>query len=160
MLMPPTILPNRQDYEDIAPSDKATYCQLAIESIPVAIVLTDVNGTILYVNPATEIITGFNRHELLGRTPRLWGAQMKKEFYDELWFTIKTKKQTFSKEIINKRKDGTKYLSSLIIKPLFKHDNLSGFLGIEQDITIMRRIQDKAAYLEKELKDIYRLENA
>jgi PAS domain S-box-containing protein len=43
----------------------------AVEQVAEAIVITDRQGTIVYVNPAFSQMTGFTAKEAVGRTPRL-----------------------------------------------------------------------------------------
>lgn len=118
------------------------------------IVIADSNGKILYANHAAELLTGYSREEIVGNTPALWGRQMPNEFYETMWRTIKTEKNKYAGELTNKRKDGTKYLSSLRISPILdEREDISFFVGIERDITEERQSQLKivrhAAELEK-----------
>lgn len=43
----------------------------AIEQSSVAILMTDIDGSIIYVNPAFEKISGYATSELIGRNPRV-----------------------------------------------------------------------------------------
>jgi PAS domain S-box-containing protein len=118
------------------------------------IVIADPDGIVLYANHAAELLTGYSREEIVGRTPALWGRQMPKAFYETMWRTIKTEKNKYAGELTNKRKDGTKYLSSLRITPILDGDNeVKFFVGIERDITEERQFQIKivrhAAELER-----------
>ncbi len=118
------------------------------------IVIADPDGTILYANHAAELMTGYSREEIVGNTPSLWGRQMPREFYETMWRTIKTEKNKYAGELTNKRKDGTKYLSSLRITPILDgRGEVNFFVGIERDITEERQFQRKivghAAELER-----------
>ena len=42
-----------------------------IEKIPHAVMVTDYQHTIIYVNAAYEYLTGFKRQDVLGKTPRV-----------------------------------------------------------------------------------------
>ena len=59
---------------------------MAIEHAAEAIVVTDPEGVIEYVNPAFEQITGYTRAEALGKNPSILnsGAQ-DRAFYANLW---------------------------------------------------------------------------
>lgn len=108
------------------------------------IIISDPDGVVLYANHTAEIITGYSREEIIGSTPALWGRQMPKAFYETMWRTIKTEKNKYAGEITNKRKDGTKYLSSLRITPILDTCNeIKFFIGIERDITEERQFQIK-----------------
>lgn len=110
--------------------------KLAVKSAFNHIIITDVDGTILYANSAVERITGYNQEETIGNNPRLWGQQMPLEFYQDLWKTIKKDKRPFSGEIINKRKNGEIYIAQAVISPVTNDQkDLIGFIGTEEDIT-------------------------
>jgi PAS domain S-box-containing protein len=118
--------------------------QQAVDTSFDHIVIADKNGKLLYANHAAELMTGYSREEIIGNTPALWGRQMPKEFYETMWRTIKTEKNKYAGELTNKRKDGTKYLSSLRISPIFDaQGEISFFVGIERDITEERQSQLK-----------------
>lgn len=110
--------------------------QSAVESSSNHIVITDINGTIMYANNAAQKITGFTLHEMLKSTPRLWGGLMSGDFYRQMWKTIKTDRKPFSGEIINRRKNGQTYVAIARISPIFDPGGiLVGFMGTEEDIS-------------------------
>jgi len=121
--------------------------RLAVENASDQIVITDNNGNILYINPGTEKITGFLAREVMGKkcgSKDNWGGLMDKDFYKNLWHTIKTEKKSFSGEFTNKRKDGTSYITMTNISPILDNKgNVVFFVGIERDITKEKEI-DKA----------------
>jgi PAS domain S-box-containing protein len=96
------------------------------------VVITDKEGTILYANPIVESLTGYSLSEILGKKPSLWGGQMPKEFYKEMWHKISVEKVPISVDVKNKKKDGTLYNANLKISPVFGKDNeVSMYVGIE-----------------------------
>ena len=110
--------------------------KLAVESSSSHIIICDPDGRILFANKAVENITGYSHEELIGANPRLWGGQMEKDFYRQLWHTIKDEKKTFRGIINNKRKNGQAYVSRVVISPILDDANsLIGFVGLEDDIT-------------------------
>ncbi|EKD24369.1 MAG: hypothetical protein ACD_81C00037G0006 [uncultured bacterium] len=115
--------------------------KLAVESASDHIIITDLDGRVIYANKAAENITGYSRAELVGNRPSLWGKMMSSEFYKDLWETIKTKKKVFVGEITNKRKNGELYVAELRITPLIMDKGLLyGFVGIERDITVQKEV--------------------
>ena len=115
--------------------------KLAAEYAPIHIIFTDLDGKILYANKAVGDVTGYERSEIIGNNPRLWGRQMPPEFYKKLWKTIKKDKKVFSGEIKNKRKNGELYVALARIAPASDEEgNLAGFVGIEQDITKEKQV--------------------
>ncbi len=81
----------------------------AIEQAAEAVVITDVDGVIQYVNPAFERITGYTSEEILGRNPRLMkSGEHDRMFYKNLWDTIE-RGEVWTGRITNRKKDGTVY---------------------------------------------------
>lgn len=97
------------------------------------IIMTDVDGNILYANAAAQHLTGFSREEMEGKTPALWGRQMSDGFYKEFWDTIRLHKKIFEGEIINKHKDGTRYKAFVRVTPILDDKKrVLYFIGIER----------------------------
>lgn len=115
--------------------------KLAVEYASDHIMITDIDGHILYVNKAAEKTTGYSIEEMIGQRPSLWGKKMGPEFYKKLWETIKVKKEVFTGQLINQRKDGEKYEVELHIAPVLDKENkVIFFVGIERDITKEKEI--------------------
>ena len=92
---------------------------LAIDYSSDTIMITDTSGTIIYVNPAFEKITGFSRKEAQGKTPIIVkSGKHDTSFYRELWETISNGK-TWSGRFFNKKKDGSRYVEDATISPVF-----------------------------------------
>lgn len=132
--------------------------RLAVSNAFNHIIITDPEGIVLYANPAVEKLTGYTMEEVVGNNPRLWGAQMDKEYYQKMWDTIKNKKQPFRGEIKNRRKNGEIYYAKVLISPILDDDgNLQGFIGTEEDITkqysLEKALQKKLGELE-EINDL------
>lgn len=116
--------------------------KLAVDSTSEQIVITDAQGVILYANPASERNTGYPLNEIIGSTPNLWGGQMTTDFYKQLWYQIKTKRQSFFGEITNKHKDNSKYIALVQIYPIVdKNDQVIFFVSIERDITKAKEVE-------------------
>lgn len=125
--------------------------KLALDSASNHIVITDADGIVLYANKAAEILTGFSSIEIIGKTPRLWGGKMPKDFYVTFWKKIKDEKQVFSGIFNNKRKNGEDYLAQATVSPILdEKKNLVGFVGVEVDVTKERKIQEENnSYIQK-----------
>ncbi|MEN9342027.1 MAG: hypothetical protein RIQ54_283, partial [Candidatus Parcubacteria bacterium] len=89
----------------------------AIQSSSHHIIITDINGLIVFANKAAQQITGYSLEEMIGQTPRLWGGMMPKSFYERLWKS-KLEGHTIDEEIINRRKDGSLYEVMAHIAPI------------------------------------------
>ncbi|MCW8173208.1 sensor histidine kinase [Natrialba swarupiae] len=61
----------------------------AVEASGHAVYITDPDGTIEYVNPAFEELTGYEREEAIGQTPNLLNSgEMPSDYFTELWETV------------------------------------------------------------------------
>ena len=108
----------------------------AVETINQAVIITDRSGTITYVNPAFEEITGYTANEAVGNQPSLLKSGIHDEpFYEELWTTILAG-ETWTGTITNQRKSGMYYTADLEISPITDAEGTSThFVGIQTDIT-------------------------
>ena len=108
----------------------------AVEAAGHAIFITRRNGTIEYVNPAFETITGYDADEAIGRDPSiLKSGKMDQEYYRNLWSTVLSG-EVWSEPIVNQRKSGAHYHASETIAPITADDGtVRGFVAIQTDIT-------------------------
>lgn len=123
----------------------------ALDNATNHVVITDSEGVILYANEAAQKLTGYALSELVGQTPRLWGGQMSRQFYEDFWRQIKIEKKAFIGEITNRRKGGEIYIAHAIVSPILGSEGqLSGFVAIETDITNQKKQeQEKMKNLEE-----------
>lgn len=114
----------------------------AVDGVSDHVIITDPDGVIIYANPAASKITGYSNKEMLGKRPSLWGKQMEKDFYKQMWHTIKTEKKPFYDQVKNKRKNGAIYEAEIHISPIMnEHNEVIYFVGIERDITKEKAIE-------------------
>jgi two-component system, cell cycle sensor histidine kinase and response regulator CckA len=108
----------------------------AVEQAGEAIVIADGQGTIQYVNPAFERITGFAREEAVGRKPSLLkSGQHDEAFYRNLWGTI-TEGEPWSGRFINRKKNGTLYSEDATISPVRDSSGkIVSYVAVKRDVT-------------------------
>ena len=113
----------------------------AIEQTADSVVITDVNGVIEYVNPTFEQVSGYERDEAVGKTPRLVkSGRHDGHFYRHLWKVIRSGR-VYRNTIINRRKDGTLYYEEKTITPLKDaRGEITHFVSTGRDVT--ERMQD------------------
>ncbi len=115
--------------------------QEAIEHAGHAVYITDRDGTIEYVNPAFESITGYSANEAVGRNPRiLQSGEMPDDFYEDLWSTL-LNGNVWEEELINRRKDGEPYFVHQTISPIKADDEIDGFVAIQTDISDRKALE-------------------
>lgn len=117
----------------------------AVDQTADAVMITDPQGAIEYVNAAFTRITGFSAAEACGQTPRLLrSGQHDAAFYQRLWHTI-SRGEVYHEELINRRKDGALYWEQKTIMPLRdERGRIAHFVAMGRDITDQRRTEEEA----------------
>ncbi len=108
----------------------------AIEQSPGSVLITDTDGIIEYANPKYYEITGYEEKDIIGKNANILNAGFhSKEFYEQLWSTIKGGRQ-WSGTFCNKKKNGEYFWESALISGV---KNLKGeithFVAVKDDIT-------------------------
>ena len=114
----------------------------AVQQSSESIVITDAEGTIQYVNPAFERLTGYCRQEAIGKNPRvLKSGKHGPDFYKEMWATLKSGRP-WRGHLINKRKDGTLFEEDATINPVLNASgDITNFVAVKRDVTERRRME-------------------
>ncbi|HLN71720.1 MAG TPA: PAS domain S-box protein [Prolixibacteraceae bacterium] len=122
----------------------------AVDQTGEAIVITDKDGLIEYVNHAYEVLTGYTLEEVMGKNPGiLKSGKHTTEFYKQLWMTILSG-NVLHTEVVNKKKNGELFIEQKTISPIFDENrNITHFIGTGVDIT-ERKIAEKELIKAKE----------
>ena len=131
----------------------------ALEEAPNAIVLTDHQGTILWVNPAFTQMTGYTADEAIGKNPNLWRSDKQDAgFYAALWNTIAAG-TVWRGEVVNRKKDGSLYTEEMTVAPVRSAAGaVSHYVAIKQDITQRKLAEQALQDAEQKYRSIF--ENA
>lgn len=124
--------------------------KLAVDNAYDFIVITDIDGTVLYANKSVMRVTGFTPEEAIGKKAGvLWGKQMDNDYYRKFWKTIKDEERQFVGEFTNRRKDGSNYVALATVTPVKDTDGILKFyLGIERDVTSEKELEkNKSEFL-------------
>lgn len=114
---------------------------LVAERTTSAVVITDTESHVLWINDAFQHITGYDLDDVIGKVP---GHVLQNEHTDqatiaEIRHALKTR-TGFQGEILNRHKSGREYWVSLDIQPLLDDDGTHiGFVAVENDVTERRR---------------------
>ena len=123
---------------------------LAVEQNPTVIVITDLNAKIEYVNEQFVKSSGYSREEVIGKNSRLLQSGKTPETtYIDMWATL-GKGDNWRGELVNKSKQGTEYLESVLISPIRdSNEKITHYLAIKEDIT-ERKQNESIVLLAKE----------
>ena len=125
----------------------------AVEQSALAISITDAKANILYANPAFERVTGFSQAEVVGHNESLLSYKVTPRLvYETLWAQLK-RQRAWNGLLVNRRRDGSRYLADLIITPVVDGDgHTSHYLGMHRDVTevhrLERQVQNQKAMIE------------
>ena len=108
----------------------------AIEQSTDAVVITDTNGAIEYVNPAFEQVSGYASAEVLGRNPRILKSGVQgPAFYAAMWATLASG-QSFVGDLVNRRKDGSLFQEEAVISPIRDEaGTITSYVAVKRDVT-------------------------
>ena len=122
----------------------------AVESTSDSIVITDLSGSIEYVNPHFEKLTGYTRAEVYGKNPRvLQSGRQSREFYADLWRTLKSGGE-WKGHFINRRKDGTLYTEEATIAPVHDaHGIPQKYVAVKRDVTRLEELESQLRQAQK-----------
>ncbi len=134
-----------------------------IEQSHEAIVITNLQGDIEYVNPKFCSLSGYSREELIGSNSRvLQSGQTPKETFEELWETVLQGK-VWNGEFLNKKKNGELYWENAVISPIYNDSgDITHFVGIKEDISTQKQAigknnQNTNLSLDREYKSFYQM---
>jgi PAS domain S-box-containing protein len=117
-------------------SEERQQLSAAIAQADVAVIITDAECKITYVNLAFERMSGYSRAEAVGQSPRLLRSdQHPPSFYEEVWDAA-INNGGWQGRLTNRAKDGSLYTVNAGVVPI--HDNkgtLISCISVQRDIT-------------------------
>ncbi|MFZ4964572.1 MULTISPECIES: PAS domain-containing protein [Pseudomonas] len=132
--------------------------QLVIDASNDGIVVAEQEGEdniLIYANPAFERLTGYSNEEILYQDCRFLQSGDRDQPNLEL-IREAVRSRTPCRQILrNYRKDGTHFWNELSISPVFNEsDQLTYFVGVQKDVTIQVKAQQRVAQLEAQLAEV------
>lgn len=116
----------------------------AVEQSSIAISITDTSAKILYANQAFEQLTGYKPEELVGKNQSILSYKVTPlNVYKVLWEEL-MKQHSWNGVLVNKRKDGQRYLADLTVAPVIGADGqTSYYLALHRDVTEVHELEQK-----------------
>lgn len=136
-----------------SPPVDALLLQRAIEQSSNLLVVTDVDGQIVYVNPRFTEVTGYDFAEVLGQNPRiLKSGRTPRATYAAMWEALTTTGH-WRGEFENRCKDGHTYRAEAVLSAVRDaHGRVTHYLGVQTDVTEARRTAEALAELTDQLE--------
>ncbi|MDD1626732.1 MAG: PAS domain S-box protein [Methylococcaceae bacterium] len=134
-----------QDISDRKELDKIQLMMhRAVEQSASAVLITDKNGLIEYINPKFTEISGYTSEELLGKNPKIMqSGNTPLEHYQSMWQNLLNTGE-WCGEIKNQKKNGDDYWVYECVSAIKNNqDEVTHFLALEEDITERKRLEHR-----------------
>ena len=122
----------------------------AVEQAQDSVMITAMDGSIVYVNPAFERLTGYTRAEVYGRQPHLLRSDPNDENPPNALCATIARGEAWKGTAVQRRKDGTLYQLEVTISPV--HDaegRVTNLVGIGHNVTRERQLAAQLHYAQK-----------
>ncbi|WP_413204408.1 PAS domain S-box protein [Rhodospirillum sp. A1_3_36] len=114
----------------------------AVEKGPVAVMMTDAEGRIDYVNHKFQDVMGYTPSDVLGQYPEMIGSGLTDpSVITDLWSRV-SQGRDWSGEIINRHKNGHLAWHLVSISPIQSDDAVIGYVAVYEDISERKRLQE------------------
>jgi PAS domain S-box-containing protein len=108
----------------------------AVEQIDEAVLVTDRDGRILWVNRAFERITGWPRGEVRGKNPRLLkSGRQDAAFYESMWSVLRSGEVWRGRVVNRKREDGLFEADATISPVRDASGEVRHYVSVQRDVT-------------------------
>jgi PAS domain S-box-containing protein len=116
---------------------------------PLSVIATNSHGNIIYANPFTEELFGYQMEELIGKNPEIFNAEPDSDKIQANILDTVRRNKIWKGELLNKKKNGELfYLEASIYRLIDEKGDLLALVGFQRDIT--RRKQTEKALRESE----------
>ncbi len=128
---------------------------LAVEQSPEAIVITDLEGRIEYVNANFVEVTGYPAEQVIGQNPRILASgRTPPETYAAMWAHL-TSGRPWKGEFINTRRDGSNFVEYAYVWPVRDESGKpTHYLAVKADVTEKKRLGEELDHYRHHLEEL------
>lgn len=122
----------------------------AVEQATESIVISDIDGNIIYVNSAFVNVSGYSRDEVIGQNARILKSGVQSaEYYRDMWTTLRAGEPWVGR-FTNKRKNGTLYEEECAISPIKDSaGKVINLVAVKRDVTKEVELEDRLRQAQK-----------
>jgi diguanylate cyclase (GGDEF)-like protein/PAS domain S-box-containing protein len=121
---------------------------MVFRSATEGIMITDLEGDILAVNPAFSKITGYSAEEVIGRSPSILKSGVQDAgFYQRFWADLREKGQ-WQGEVFNRKKSGEIYPEWLAVTAARDSEGrILSYIGVFSDMSRLQEAEKQLSYI-------------
>jgi PAS domain S-box-containing protein len=122
----------------------------AIEQTADSVIITDAQGTVLYVNRGFEEVSGYSRAELVGQDVRaLANGEHAAAAFDSMWATVGAG-QVWRGRFTHRKKDGGLYTEDASITPVLDEGGaVVSCVAVQRDVTRQLQLEEQYRQAQK-----------
>jgi len=122
----------------------------AVQQAGEAVLITDQNAVIEYVNPAFTEMTGYTKKEIIGKTPDILKSTSEMApLCKNIWDRI-TQGKIWHGTLVNKRKNGNFYPALMSVAPIYNdHGETTHFVSFQQDMSEYQQMEENFLQAQK-----------
>jgi len=134
--------------------EKNKFLSSIAQQVKDAIIITNKQFEIVYINKATEDLYGYKKNEILGRSPDFLNAEpLAADIQEEIYQTVLSNK-IWKGTHLNKRKDGSTFYGDFKISPLLDDEGeITYFTSVQRDVTDQKIARERL----KESRERFRM---
>ncbi|MCX6557584.1 MAG: PAS domain S-box protein [Candidatus Aminicenantes bacterium] len=120
-----------------------------------AILVTDADFAITYINKVGEQFFGYSLDELKGKTPDIFNAEPRAQQIQQELYKIVASGKIHLGESLNRRKDGSTFYCEYKVMPLKdKHGKIYAYLAVQRDISERKRNEEALRQSENKYREL------
>ncbi len=126
-----------------------------LDAVEQAVIVTDLEGHVVYWNPFAEQLYGWSAEEAIGRTTiEIIASEESRQYATEIMACLQ-RGESWSGEYLSRRRDGTTFPADITCTPIHNaQGELTHIIGISVNITEQQQAQKEIARSEARLKAI------